>query len=389
MRIALISHDIVSGDGQGRVNVELARHLLAHGVEVDLLADRVDDDLVTLGATWVPIHPGGRSINLLRVWKFKRMVDRYLDAHAGRYDVVVACGVVLSRSHTVNVAHFVHGTWVHSPYHPARRHRGLQRWYYSLYGWLNARWETAVWRQTSVVVAVSENVAQDVIALGIESERVVVIPNGVEPTEFAPGPSERSRFGLPETPVLGLFAGDIRSPIKNLDTALRALALTPEVHLAVAGTKDGSPYPALATEWGVADRVHFLGFQTEVAALMRSADFFVLPSHQDAFGLVVTEAMATGLPVVVSRTVGASCLVTPETGIVISPPDDASALAAAFERLASSSALRHSMGRAARSCAEDYSWNRLGERYLDLFHQLAASSASSVSSSPSPPLSLS
>ncbi|PQJ34590.1 glycosyl transferase family 1 [Salinibacter sp. 10B] len=379
MRVALISHDIYPGDGQGRVNYELARYLLSQGVTVDLLADRVDEHLVDLGATWRPIHPGGQSVNLIRVWRFKHLVNRYLDAHASRYDVLLACGVVLDRPHTVNVAHFVHGTWIDSPFHAAHRHRAPQKWYYRLYSLLNAHWERAILHQAEVVVAVSDNVGRDLVQLGLPSERLCVIPNGVDTDEFSPGPSRRAALNLPGDVPLGLFVGDLRSPIKNLDTALRALVDIPDLHLAVAGTLDGSPYPSLALDLGVANRTHFLGFQRDVVGLMRSADFFVLPSHQDAFGLVVTEAMSTGLPVIVSRSVGASCLVTPEVGIVIDPPDNVEALKTAFTTLASDPDRRAQMGRAARETALNCSWSRMGSRYLELFHEVGAPSHSGLS----------
>ena len=370
MRVAIITHDVYPGDGQGRVNFELARYLLGQGVEVELLADRIDDTLLALGATWVPLHPGGRSINLVRVWRFKQLVNRHLDAHPNRYDIILACGAVLDRPHTVNVAHFVHGTWADSPFHAARQHRGWRRWYYRLYTWLNVGWEQSVLANAETVVAVSDKVGADLVALGLPPERLRVIPNGVDTDEFAPGPARRADFGLPEKPPLALFVGDIRSPIKNLDTTLKALAEVPDLHLAVAGTVEGSPYPVLAAERGVADRTHFLGFQRDVASLMRSADVFVLPSHQDAFGLVVTEAMASGLPVILSRSVGASCILTSEVGVVIDPADDVAALSDAFTLLTTDSARRRRMGAAARDTALDYSWTRMGERYLDLFRAL-------------------
>jgi glycosyltransferase involved in cell wall biosynthesis len=374
MRIAIITHDIYPGDGQGRVNFELARFLLDRGIKVDLLADRIDETLLDHDAKWVSLHPGGRSINLLRVWRFKQLANRYLDAHPNRYDIILACGVVLDRAHTVNVAHFVHGTWAKSPYHSSRQHRGWRRWYYQLYTWLNLRWEQSTLAVAEAIVAVSDKVRNDLIELGLSPDRIRVIPNGVDTKEFAPGPGNRTEFGLPPASPLALFVGDIQSPRKNLETALEALAKVPDLHLAVAGKVKGSPYPALAADLGVADRTHFMGFQHDIPALMRSADVFVLPSHQDPFGLVVTEAMASGLPVIVSRSVGASCLVTPEVGVIIDPADDSTLLAQAFADLAGNPARRRRMGKAARRAALEVSWSRMSERYLNLFYSLSEAS---------------
>jgi glycosyltransferase involved in cell wall biosynthesis len=374
MHVAIVSHDILRGDGQGRVNYELACHLLDHGIEVDLLADRVDSSLLDRGATWIPIRPSVRSVNLLRVWRFRHLADRALEARDDQYDIVLACGVVLDRPHTVNVAHFVHGAWIDSPYHASQQHDIPYSWYHRLYGALNARWEQDVWTKAEVIVAVSENVRRDIAELGVPPEHTKVIHNGVDTDEYSPGTGNRSRFDLPSDPVLALFAGDLQSPIKNLDTVLRALQCIPELHLAVAGTTDGSPYPALVDRLGLSNRVHFLGFRTDMADLMRSVDFFVLLSHQDAFGLTVTEAMASGLPVVVSREVGASGLVSQKEGIVVDPPDDVKAATEAFQYLTSNPEARRTMGAAARARASDHSWARMGDEYLALFRQLTASS---------------
>jgi glycosyltransferase involved in cell wall biosynthesis len=372
MRIAIVSHDVITGDGQGRVNVELARHLLSVSAEVDIYADRIESTLLNQGAQWVPIHPRIDTPNLARVWDFRRIVDHHLQHRAHQYDVILACGVALSCPHTLNVAHFVHGTWLDSPYHPARRHAGPKAWYYMLYSRLNAHWEKEVWNRAQAVVAVSENVRRDIVDLGLSASKVHVIPNGVDVTEFRPGRPLRDRFGLPPSAPVALFTGDLRSPIKNVDSILEALQQTPSLHLALAGTLAGSPYPDYARRLGVDKRTHFLGYQTDIPDLMRSVDFLVLPSHQDAFGLVVTEAMASGLPVVVSNQVGAACLVDSSTGFIIDPPDDVPALTSAFRRLVESPLLRQEMGRAGRERSIDVSWSRMGERYVDLFRELIA-----------------
>jgi len=373
MRIALVSHNIVTGDGQGRVNYELARYLCGKGADVHLLADRVAPDLTDGGCTWHPVHPGFDAVDLLKVARFPQLADAKLDELGDRFDVVVACGVVLTRPHTVNAVHFVHGPWLQSPFHNAKQQSGLQRVYQYAYSSLNARWEKKILGRARHVVAVSEMVRRELLEIGVPDEKIDVIVNGVDLREFAPGPADRRSLGLPETPVLGLFVGDIKSPIKNLDTVLRALVDVPGVHLAVAGTLDGSPYPALAADLGVADRVHFLGFRRDVAALMRAADVFLLPSRRDSCPLVLLEALASGLPVIASRNVGNANLLGDTAGFVLDDPEDAGTLAAHLTTLAGDASVRTDMSRAARTVAEQHSWNRMAERYLTLFRDLAAS----------------
>jgi glycosyltransferase involved in cell wall biosynthesis len=371
MRIALVSHNIVKGDGQGRVNYELARHLFEQGVDVHLLADQVAPKLLELGCTWHPIHPGFNSIDLLKVARFTRGADATLSELDGSFDAVLACGVVLTHPHTVNAVHFVHGPWLRSPYHNARQQSGLQSWYQYAFSALNARWEKQTFGRARHVVAVSEMVRQELREIGVPDDKISVVVNGVDLREFSPGRADRDALGLPEDVLLGLFVGDIKSPIKNLDTVLRALVHVSDAHLAVAGTADGSPYPSLAADLGVADRVHFLGFRRDVSQLMRAADVFLLPSRRDSCPLVLLEALASGLPVIASQNVGNANLLGNSGGFVLDDPEDADTLATHLSTLAGDASLRASMGRTARDIAEQHSWDQMAARYLTIFRALA------------------
>jgi glycosyltransferase involved in cell wall biosynthesis len=366
MNIAIVTHNVFVGDGQGRVNYELTRHLLRAGLSVDLIADRVAPDLLEAGARWIPVHPGFDDLILARVWRFQRQADRLLDRIGDRYDAILACGRVTTRPHAVNVLHFVHTAWLASAYHPIRNGIDINSTYQYLFTHLNAWWEVDTLAQAERLVAVSDKIRTELIAAGLPPERIQTIINGVDTDEFRPGAEDREALGLPPEVPLAFFAGDIQSSRKNLDTVLTALRDVPDLHLAVAGTLSGSPYPALATQLGVADRVHFLGFRRDVDALMRSADVFVFPSRYEACTLALLEAMASGLPIVTARTTGGAELVTDDCGFVLSDPDDAEALAHRLQILTSTPDARRKMGAAARSVAERHSWARMSDRYLDL-----------------------
>jgi glycosyltransferase involved in cell wall biosynthesis len=234
-------------------------------------------------------------------------------------------------------------------------------------------WEKRAFRSARHIIAVSEIVAADVAALGVSPERIEVIYNGVDTEEFQPGLSERASFNLPEGMPMAIFVGDIRSPRKNLKTLLEAMVQTPGLHLAVAGDANGSPAPGMARSLGLAGRVHFLGKTARVPALMRSVDLFVFPSRYEAHPLVVLEAMASGLPVVISRNVG-SVKSFGETFAVLEDPDDSTALAGILNDLLNSPERRAEMSRASRERALAANWSRTVTAYLRAYERLRLAS---------------
>jgi glycosyltransferase involved in cell wall biosynthesis len=290
----------------------------------------------------------------------------------------------------VNAVHFVHGSWLKSPVHISHKRKDL----YGLYQWLftaaNAYWEKQAFRKSKIIIAVSEKVAQELVNIDVPRSQIRVVVNGVDLQEFAPGVSSRTELGLPENVNLALFAGDIRISRKNLDTVLHALVKVPELHLAVVGGTQDSPYPAMAKALNISKRVHFLGYRRDMPQIQRASDLFVFPSRYEPFGLVVIEAMASGLPVITATTTGAADLVNPDCGIVLDDCDDVNALADALGLLNSDRSLRQQMGKVARTIAEQHSWSTMAQTYLNIFEELithekhSSHSHLSPSSRPSP-----
>ena len=371
MRIAVITHRVARGDGQGRVNYEVVKGALRDGHRVVVVASRVAPDLVANPhLTFVPIRVGGWPTELVRNQLFAWQASAWLRRHASSCDLVVANGGIIWGPTDVNVVHFVHSAWRRSPVHVARTHRGPYAWYQWLYSALNSRWERRALRETRAVVAVSERVRAELLGLGVRPALVRVIHNGVDVEEFAPGSADRRRWRLPAAP-LGLFVGDIRTRRKNLDTTLAAVARLPDLHLAVVGDTSGSPFPRMAHDLGIAERVHFLGVRRDVPDLMRTADVFLFPSRYEACSLVLLEALASGLPIVTASTAGGAELVDDGCGIVLDDPDDVTGLVDAITTVLSSRAGVRQMGRQARAIAERNTWATMAARYLEVFEHLA------------------
>lgn len=368
MKIAIVTNSVRSGSGQGRVNFEVARAARKNGHRVFLLASDADRQLASERAVaWIRIPVGNWPTRLLKDQVFAWRCTRWLEENASRLDVVLGNGCNTWFSPDFNAVHFVHSAWKESPVHTSRVRKGPYAWYQWLYTTVNARWEKSALENAGTVIAVSEQVQDELAEIGIRKDSIRVVHNGVDTSEFKPGPADRADLGLPENVPLALFVGEIRTPRKNLDTVLEALNSVPSLHLAVVGRQNGSPYPRMASRLGVSDRAHFLGFRKDVPDLMRAADLFVFPSRYEACSLVLLEAMASGLPIVTAQTAGGAELVEDRFGRVLSDPNDEQALAQAIRSLISDPVQLERMAREARSAATQHTWSRMANEYLTLF----------------------
>lgn len=173
-------------------------------------------------------------------------------------------------------------------------------------------------------------------AVGYPKEKIHVIPNGFELDRFQPDAaardSVRNELGLPgETPLVGLIAR--YDPQKNhagfIEAAARLNTVRPDVHFLLAGGGvDGSNVTlqaALAKYAGLQARMHLLGRRDDMPRLMAALDVLVSTSHGEAFPNVLGEAMACGVPCVVTN-VGDSAEIVGATGRVV-PAGDMEGLA--------------------------------------------------------------
>lgn len=372
MKLCIVTHKVKKGDGQGRVNYEVAQEAIRRGHHLTILASEVAPEIEQNSKVkFVPIPVDGYPSEFIRNFVFAYKSAAWLQKNRSQIDLLKINGAITNVAADVNAVHFVHSSWLRSPVHISRIRRDAYGFYQWLYTFLNARWEKQAFQRAKVVVAVSEKVAQELIHIGVQGDRIRVIVNGVDLQEFTPGVASRQKLGLPENVTLALFAGDIRIPRKNLDTVLHALVKVPHLHLAVVGDTKGSPYPQMAASLNLHERVHFLGYRQDMPQILQAADLFVFPSRYEPFGLVVIEAMASGLPIITATTTGAADIVTSDCGIVLSDCDDINALADALRLLNSDRILRQQMGKAARAVAEQYSWNTMAQTYVDLFEELS------------------
>jgi len=196
-------------------------------------------------------------------------------------------------------------------------------------------------RNADAIACVSRSLRRDLVTRGLVSDTDVgILPNPVDPDFFCPPPASETSPGSNGAP-LHLVTVTRLVPPKGVDVLLRALALLPRtVTLTVVGEgPEATALQRLTRRLGIEDRVRFPGAldRSGVRAAYWAGDVFVLPSRVETFGVVLLEAMATGLPVIATRCGGPQELVNPSTGRLV-PVDDAHALATAIWSLVQSDA---------------------------------------------------
>ena len=371
LRLAVVTHNVIKGDGQGRANYEIARFARQNGVEVTLIADRVAPELEQEGIRWIRLQPKRRDNWLIHGLEFVWRANRLLDSMRGQFDLIHGYGYCLDRPHDINTSQFVHSAWRKSPVHVAKQNKNLYGAYQWLYSYVNAVGEKRAYRNAKTLVPASNTVRKELMDMGFSPDRMRVILNGADPKEFHPGAADRIALQLPTEVPLALFAGDIRTGRKNLDSVLKALVQNPDLHLAIVGRKADSPFPAMAEQLGVFERTHFLDFRKDIADIMRACDFFVFPSRYEACALVLVEAIASGLPVITAKTTGGSEVISDASGVLLDDPNDVEGLAKAMRRVAGDAELRKTMATAAAESSSRYTWDKIAAAYLALYRECA------------------
>lgn len=222
------------------------------------------------------------------------------------------------------------------------------------------------------VHTVSYHVGQELQdELGLDPERIHVVPNGLGPPVAGDGGRGRNLVGGPY--ILGIGTIEPRKDYVSLVRAMAAIwPIFPDLRLVIAGPSGWgrAELDAVIDELGVADRVQLLGYVSDStkADLLAGAEVMAFPSLYEGFGLPVLEAMQAGVPVVSTR-VGAIPEVAGRSAILVEPQDP-SALAGALLSVVEDSKLRDRLAETGREQAAGYSWQTSVDGLADVYRQL-------------------
>jgi glycosyltransferase involved in cell wall biosynthesis len=242
-------------------------------------------------------------------------------------------------------------------------------------GRLRRHWLLSATSGARGVVAISGGVREDLIALGVAPQAIVVEHDGFEPARFdvvAPRDVARRELGLDTAARVVVYTGGLLA-WKGVDVLVDAARTLPHVQFLVAG---GAAHHVarLRTRAAALPNVRIDGFQPpeRVATYLAAADLGVVPNRAEpaisaryTSPLKVFEAMAVGLPLIASDLPSLRELLVDRVDAWLVPPDDAQALAAAIDGALSDARLRSQIGQRLRARAAGHTWDARARRILE------------------------
>lgn len=209
----------------------------------------------------------------------------------------------------------------------------------------------------------------------LEGKNVEVLPPGIDLKRFSAGEPERhftkAELGISADNICILFAG-MNFELKGLKQLIGAVGqikndeIRSSLRIVVAGKGKTEVFQNLADKLGLGGQLIFAGVRKDMEKMYQSCDFFVLPSGFDTFGMVVTEAMATSLPVIISDQVGAKDLIQHGVNGFICEQDDLSAISVCIEQLTNTER-RKQMGQKAKQAVSQLAWDELAKKMADIY----------------------
>jgi D-inositol-3-phosphate glycosyltransferase len=243
-----------------------------------------------------------------------------------------------------------------------------------------------------IIAATTAEFAQLLWLYQADENKIAIIPPGVDIRKFYPIPADEAKeyIGVPPCRRMLLFVGRIE-PLKGLDVLLEAIRIMqqnddiqenpfclaviggdPEDSTEASVNQEMARIKALTEKAGLHDLVTFLGkkSQDSLPYYYSAAEAVVVPSHYESFGMVALEAMACGTPVVASQVGGLAYLVQDGvTGYTV-PVDEPAELANHLTTLLQDTQLRDQMGKQAEQVAQNYAWDKIATRLIELYESL-------------------
>jgi glycosyltransferase involved in cell wall biosynthesis len=380
MRIAVFDYAVTLTNPAGSCHRLLIERLCDQH-EFTVFAPRFDNPRPDR-VRWIPVYSILRPLAALFLsFHLSALVKYFRFRQRGRFSLVQSIESNFGCSDVV-YAHFCHRWFLDHHWKSCKPSgiRGLMRWVDHV---LHAALEPAIFRRAKWIVAASASLAREIEQqYPFVASKLRTIPNAADADAYQVDPSFdraafRAQIGLEENQFLVVFVALGQFERKGLPLLIDAIAGLEDKGLklfVVGGTKDlVGTYKREIEQRGLARRIQFTGIQADVRPYLWAADLMALPSHYEVFPLVVLQAAAAAIPLLVTprgggdQLGGAGCiLVEPRVEDVRRGLED-------FVKL--NAAERSALSRAGRLSAEMFRDDRFVDRWSELYSEIAVAQA--------------
>jgi UDP-glucose:(heptosyl)LPS alpha-1,3-glucosyltransferase len=383
-RVAVVSPFLDKQHGTERCVAEQVERL-ARDYEVHVYSNRVEDiDLARIVWHRVPALPGPHLFAYCW-WVIANHLCRWRDARFRGLTpaMVYSPGINCFDADLISV-HVVFGEYLRQSRHALEfRANPVRSWprilHRRIYYHLAIGLERRVYGgKRAHLTVVSAKVARDLKRYGRDESQLPIVVHGIDAQRFSMETrrklrdSARRALGLRDGDFCLLLVGnDWRN--KGLPSLLEALGRlpNPSARLLVVGRDIIEPYRSAITRFHLEHRITFLTPRPDVEVYYAAADLYVGPSLEDAFAMPPLEAMACGVPSIVSSQAGVSEVITEGVdGFILDDPRDSAKLAELIALLYKNEGLRQKIGEAAAKTARQYTWERNAEQLGRLFREV-------------------
>ncbi len=231
-------------------------------------------------------------------------------------------------------------------------------------------------KRAKKIVAVSDAIKNELMKnYNVPEKKIKTIYNGVNLLQFSLKNRKnikyeiRRKYKMRTNEKIMLFVGNPFSR-KGLKFLIESLPFIKNAKLIIIGRDNINPYLELAEKLKVRDKIIYIEFVDKISEYFAAADIFVFPTLYEPFGLVILEAMASGLPVITSRTAGAAELIEDgKEGLLLDDPASPKEIAEKVNYLIDNNLINR-IGRNARKKTEKYTWERTAKEWLRVFEEI-------------------
>jgi glycosyltransferase involved in cell wall biosynthesis len=234
---------------------------------------------------------------------------------------------------------------------------------------LGGYYDLKYYRHCDHLVGNTQDIVDYLVREGWPAERAHYLPNFVDAAPLPP--ASRAEQNTPDDAPLLVALGRLHTN-KAFDVLIQAVAKVPGAHLWIAGEgPERNSLNKLAEQYGLQDRVHFLGWRSDAAALYTAADIFVCPSRHEPLGNVVIEGWAHRSPVIAADASGPKVLIENNINGLLVPMEDTQAMAQAIQRLIDEPATRTALAEAGfQAYQASFTEDVVTRQYLEFFNCL-------------------